>query len=48
MHGSEAETYVAERNLEPDPSGAPVNHPLVGEMLGRFEDGRYRPRERAN
>ncbi|MGD2084162.1 MAG: heat shock protein HspQ [Chromatiales bacterium] len=48
VHGSDAETYVAERNLEPDPSGEPVRHPLVGQMLGEFEDGRYRPRERAN
>ena len=34
-------TYVAERNLEPDPDGTPVEHPLVAELCGEFRDGRY-------
>ena len=42
VDGGEHETYVAERNLEVDTSGAPVEHPLVATRLGRFEDGRYR------
>ena len=39
-------TYVAERNLEPDPSGAPIRHPLLDEFFDDFRDGRY-VRERA-
>ena len=27
--------------LEPDDSGEPVDHPLVSELLGAFENGRY-------
>jgi heat shock protein HspQ len=36
------ETYVAERNLEPDPSGAPIRHPLVETYFCGFSEGRYR------
>ena len=32
---------IAERNLEPDPSTEPVEHPLLGEHFDRFADGRY-------
>jgi heat shock protein HspQ len=39
--GADHTTYVAERNLEPDASGEPVSHPLVGELFDAFEDGRY-------
>ena len=39
-------TYVAERNLELDPSGAPIRHPLLDEFFDDFRDGRY-VRERA-
>jgi heat shock protein HspQ len=41
VDGSEGATYVAERNLEVDHDGAPVEHPLVGELFTRFENGRY-------
>ena len=34
-------TYVAERNLEADPSLKPVNHPLVDQYFSRFEKGSY-------
>ncbi len=34
-------TYVAERHLEPDTSGAPIAHPLVEELFDAFEAGRY-------
>ncbi|MEE8556078.1 MAG: heat shock protein HspQ [bacterium] len=34
-------TYVAERNLEPDPSGQPVSHPAVEELFSEFRDGYY-------
>jgi heat shock protein HspQ len=34
-------TYVAERHLEPDSVGGPIEHPLLGELFGTFQDGRY-------
>ena len=33
--------YVSEQNLEPDPSGEPIDHPELGDLFGEFEDGRY-------
>lgn len=47
VHGAEHETYVAERNLLPDESGKPVNHPAIDEVFEAFEEGGYRPRGRA-
>jgi heat shock protein HspQ len=34
-------TYVAERNLEADVSGEPVQHPLVDDLFSGIVDGRY-------
>lgn len=34
-------TYVAERNLEPDPDPRPISHHLVDELFAGFENGRY-------
>ena len=34
-------TYAAEENLQADPSGQPVRHPLVGDFFGAFADSRY-------
>ena len=34
-------TYVAERHLEPDTDGGPIDHPAIGELFGTFHDGRY-------
>lgn len=34
-------TYVAERNLEPDPGGGPIRHPWLGRWFEGFRDGRY-------
>jgi heat shock protein HspQ len=48
VHGAEHETYVAERNLEPDSSTAPIEHPRLPELFTAFEGGRYRPVMRAN
>jgi len=36
-----AVTYVAERNLEADPSAQPVEHPLVEHYFEAFRDGGY-------
>jgi heat shock protein HspQ len=41
-------TYVAERNLEPDPSGAPINHPLIPIYFSAMANGRYVAHGRAN
>ena len=48
VHNATQETYVAERNLEPDQSGEPIVHPLVGTLFSGFEEGRYRPVSRGN
>jgi len=41
VDGVEHTTYVAERHLESDERGEPIRHPLVGELCGEFEEGRY-------
>jgi heat shock protein HspQ len=41
VHDAMGETYVAERNLEPDTSGAPIRHPLIEICFRRFSDGHY-------
>ena len=41
VEGSDNATYVAERNLERDPKGQPIDNPLVDELFTRFENGRY-------
>lgn len=48
VHGQTTRTYVAERNLELDPSGQPVEHPLVEAFFAGFADGRYRLRVTSN
>lgn len=41
VDGSDDMTYVAERNLEADESGAPVLNPLVADLFGELVDGAY-------
>lgn len=41
VDGSDQQTYVAERNLEPDDRGEPIRHPLVSSYFREFRDGRY-------
>ncbi len=48
VHSSLQTTYVAERNLEPDPSREPIEHPLLGEFFGELRDGRYVLRDGLN
>ena len=45
VHGAQHTTYVAERNLEPDESAEPVDHPRVAALLSEFEGDRYGSRE---
>jgi heat shock protein HspQ len=48
VHGASHTTYVAERNLEPDPSDEPIVHPLVEQFFSQFENGRYLGESRVN
>ena len=48
VHQQGLETYVAERNLAVDETGAPVEHPQVEQFLERQRDGRYRRRAGSN
>ena len=41
VDGAAHTTYVAERNLESDLRGHPIDHPLVAELCGEFREGRY-------
>ena len=41
-------TYVAERHLEPDAEGKPIEHPEVTHYFAGFRDGRYEPRFSGN
>jgi len=41
VHDAVHTTYVAERNLEPDLTGRPINHPAVGELFEELRDGIY-------
>ena len=42
VHEAEHETYVAERNLEPDTSGDPIRHPLLDDFFSELEGDCYR------
>jgi len=42
VHNSNRMTYVAERHLEQDSSGEPVDHPAVDVYFEQFENGVYR------
>ncbi len=41
VHDSKNETYVADRHLELDPTGQPVEHPLVEVFFDELKEGRY-------
>lgn len=48
VHAADYETYVAERHLEPDESGAPIAHPDLGRFFEDFRNGGYVTRRRLN
>ena len=48
VHNAINETYVAERNLEPDSTEDPVSHPLIDALFTGFTDGRYIGADRGN
>ncbi len=41
VHEAAHSTYVAERNLEPDPSGEPIVHPGLDRLFDELRDGVY-------
>lgn len=48
VDGAEYQTYVAERNLEPDDTGKPIRHPLLGQYFEGLNEGRYTLRQKGN
>ena len=48
VHGSDHETYVAQRNLEADESSEPVLHPLTSHFFSDFHEGAYVPRRQVS
>lgn len=48
VHDSDAQTYVAQRNLESDSSGLPINHILIEQCFSVFKDGAYQPLRASN
>lgn len=48
VDGADHTTYVAERNLQVDATGAPVHHPLLGKFFSTFDDGHYQLTQREN
>ena len=41
VHEAAHTTYVAERNLQPDLSGAPISHPALDQLFDELRDGLY-------
>ena len=48
VHGSDSETYVAQQNLEADPSGEPILHPLTSHFFSKFQEGAYVPKRQVS
>jgi heat shock protein HspQ len=48
VHEAEHETYVAERNLEPDASGDPIRHRLLDRFFSELDGDGYRLRSPHN
>jgi heat shock protein HspQ len=44
VHDSSDRTYVAERNLEPDESDEPINHPEIYDFFSGLVEGSYLPK----
>ncbi|TCS60857.1 heat shock protein HspQ [Varunaivibrio sulfuroxidans] len=48
VDGADHRTYVAERNLEADTSGDPINHPEVAEHFEGYRDDSYVSRDKTH
>jgi len=45
---SDQQTYVAQRNLDPEPDPRPIEHPLVDVFFEDFKEGAYVSRNKSN
>ncbi len=41
VHDAAHMTYVTERNLQPDLTGQPIQHPALGQFFDELRDGLY-------
>jgi hemimethylated DNA binding protein len=48
MDGTDNQTYVAERNLEPDGLDDPIHHPDLDDYFYGMAEGIYVPRRQGN
>jgi heat shock protein HspQ len=48
VHEAEHSTYVAEQNLEADPSGKAIAHPMTDTFFTELRNGRYISDEKIN
>ena len=48
VHDSGQNSYVAQRNLEPDACVDPINHPALSRHFSEFTNGRYISSQRSN
>ena len=48
VHEAEHTTYVAERNLQPDLTDKPINHPALAQLFDELKDGIYLHSRRVN
>ena len=48
VDGGDIQTYVAERNLQSDPSGRPISHPDVDSHFSRLGEDGYILRRKEN
>jgi len=48
VHNAPHQTYVAQRNLNPDLSNDPINHPNIKEHFANFSDGKYKLGQKIN
>ncbi len=48
VHDAAHMTYVTERNLQPDLTGQPIQHPALGQFFDELRDGLYVPHHAAH
>ena len=48
VHDAGHTTYVAERNLAPDLTGEPINHPALDQFFDELRDGIYQRQRPVN
>ena len=48
VHGATHTSYVAEQNLETDPEGGAITHPLIAHYFSAFREGRYVRQDQIN